>query len=61
MTALALALIAIAAAADEGPLLGFTPEIDFQSGAADTARWYRSRGLLAPRAANEVAGRVESA
>jgi hypothetical protein len=42
-------------------LLGFTPEIDFQSGAADTARWYRSRGLLAPRAANEVAGRVESA
>jgi nucleoside-diphosphate-sugar epimerase len=42
-------------------LLGFTPEIDFQSGAADTARWYRSRGLLAPRAAGEVAGRVESA
>jgi|RhiMethySRZTD1v2_1073278.scaffolds.fasta_scaffold08697_6 nucleoside-diphosphate-sugar epimerase len=42
-------------------LLGFTPEIDFQSGAADTARWYRSRGLLAPRAADEVAGRVESA
>jgi nucleoside-diphosphate-sugar epimerase len=41
-------------------LLGFTPEIDFQSGAADTARWYRSRGLLAPRAAGEVA-RVESA
>jgi hypothetical protein len=41
-------------------LLGFSPEIDFQSGAADTARWYRSRGLLAPRAAGEVA-RVESA
>ena len=42
-------------------LLGFTPEIDFQSGAADTARWYRSRGLLTPRSASEVAGRVESA
>ena len=42
-------------------LLGFTPEIDFQSGAADTARWYRSRGLLAPRATNEVTSRVESA
>jgi dihydroflavonol-4-reductase len=42
-------------------LLSFTPEIDFQSGAADTARWYRSRGLLTPRAAGEVAGRVESA
>jgi nucleoside-diphosphate-sugar epimerase len=41
-------------------LLGFAPEIDFQSGAADTARWYRSRGLLTPRPANEVA-RVESA
>ncbi len=42
-------------------LLGFAPEIDFQSGAADTARWYRSRGLLAPRATNEVTSRVESA
>ena len=41
-------------------LLGFTPEIDFQSGAADTARWYRSRGLLAPRAAGELP-RAESA
>jgi nucleoside-diphosphate-sugar epimerase len=41
-------------------LLGFSPEIDFQSGAADTTRWYRSRGLLAPRTAGEVA-RVESA
>jgi nucleoside-diphosphate-sugar epimerase len=41
-------------------LLGFTPEIDFQSGVADTARWYRSRGLLAQRTAGEV-GRVESA
>ena len=41
-------------------LLGFMPEIDFQSGAADTARWYRSRGLLTPRAAGEVA-RAESA
>ena len=40
-------------------LLGFTPEIDFQSGAADTARWYRSRGLLQSRGAGEVA-RVES-
>jgi dihydroflavonol-4-reductase len=41
-------------------LLGFQPEIDFQSGAADTARWYRARGLLAARPAGEVA-RVESA
>ena len=41
-------------------LLGFTPEIDFQSGAADTARWYRSRGLLTSRAAGEVP-RAESA
>jgi nucleoside-diphosphate-sugar epimerase len=41
-------------------LLAFMPEIDFQSGAADTARWYRSRGLLAARTAGEVA-RVESA
>jgi nucleoside-diphosphate-sugar epimerase len=40
-------------------LLGFSPEIDFQSGAADTARWYRSHGLLPARAAGEVA-RVES-
>lgn len=42
-------------------LLGFMPEIDFLSGAADTARWYRSRGLLASRATSEVARRVESA
>jgi nucleoside-diphosphate-sugar epimerase len=42
-------------------LLGFTPEIDFQSGAADTARWYRSRSLLAARATGEVARSVESA
>jgi nucleoside-diphosphate-sugar epimerase len=42
-------------------LLGFTPEIDFKSGAADTARWYRSRGLLAARATSEATRRVESA
>jgi nucleoside-diphosphate-sugar epimerase len=42
-------------------LLGFTPETDFQSGAADTARWYRSRGLLAARATSEVTRRDESA
>lgn len=41
-------------------LLGFQPEIDFQSGAADTARWYRARGLLSARPASEVA-RIESA
>jgi nucleoside-diphosphate-sugar epimerase len=40
-------------------LLGFTPEIDFLSGAADTARWYRSRGLLGSRVTGEGA-RVES-
>ena len=26
--------------------LGFTPEIEFQYGAADTARWYRAPGLF---------------
>ena len=36
-------------------LLGFQPEIDFLSGAEDTARWYRARGLLPPRAPSEVA------
>jgi dihydroflavonol-4-reductase len=41
-------------------LLGFQPEIDFQSGAADTARWYRARGLLPARRTSEIA-RVESA
>ena len=41
-------------------LLGFHPEIDFLTGAADTARWYRLRGYLAPRASNELA-RPESA
>jgi nucleoside-diphosphate-sugar epimerase len=41
-------------------LLGFQPEIDFLTGAADTARWYRTRGNLAPRANREMA-RVESA
>src|SRR5688572_30545436 len=35
-------------------LLGFTPEIDFLSGAADTARWYRARGLLSSRAPDEA-------
>lgn len=29
-------------------ILGFAPEIDFLTGAADTARWYRTRGYLAP-------------
>jgi nucleoside-diphosphate-sugar epimerase len=41
-------------------LLGFQPEIDFLTGAADTARWYRARGDLAARTSREVA-RVESA
>jgi dihydroflavonol-4-reductase len=41
-------------------LLGFQPEIDFPTGAAETARWYRLRGYLAPRASNELA-RPESA
>lgn len=36
-------------------LLGFQPEIDFVSGAEDTARWYRARGLLPPRVPSEVA------
>jgi len=37
-------------------LLGFQPEIDFASGAADTVRWYRSRGHLAARIAHKVTG-----
>jgi dihydroflavonol-4-reductase len=41
-------------------VLGFQPEIDFLTGAADTARWYRVRGYLEPRANREIA-RVESA
>ena len=41
-------------------LLGFQPEIDFPAGAADTARWYRLRGFLAPRTSDELA-RPESA
>lgn len=36
-------------------VLGFQPEVDFLSGAADTARWYRARGLLTPRVAHEIA------
>jgi dihydroflavonol-4-reductase len=36
-------------------VLGFQPEIDFLSGAADTARWYRARGLLTPRLSHEIA------
>jgi nucleoside-diphosphate-sugar epimerase len=36
-------------------LLGFQPEIDFLSGAQDTARWYRAHGLLPARVPNEVA------
>ena len=36
-------------------LLGFQPEIDFLSGAADTARWYRARGYLPARMSHEVA------
>lgn len=35
--------------------LGFAPEIDFLSGAADTARWYRARGALTPAAPEQVA------
>jgi dihydroflavonol-4-reductase len=35
-------------------VLGFQPEIDFFSGAADTARWYRARGHLPSRLAHEV-------
>ncbi len=36
-------------------VLGFTPEIDFRDGAADTARWYRLRGLLPTHAGAEFA------
>lgn len=36
-------------------LLGFQPEIDFLSGAQDTARWYRAHGFLPARIPNEVA------
>lgn len=35
--------------------LGFQSEIDFLSGAADTARWYRARGLLSARVPHAVA------
>ena len=35
--------------------LGFQPEIDFFTGAADTARWYRARGYLPARLTHEVA------
>ncbi len=35
--------------------LGFQPEIDLQAGMRDTAKWYRSRGLLGSRRATEVA------
>jgi dihydroflavonol-4-reductase len=41
-------------------VLGFQPEITFHAGAADTAAWYRSRGLLSSREPSEVA-RTESA
>lgn len=41
-------------------VLGFQPEITFHAGAADTAAWYRSRGLLSTREPTEVA-RTESA
>lgn len=41
-------------------LLGFQPEIDFATGAADTVRWYRARGFLPQREAHEVP-RAESA
>ncbi len=37
-------------------LLGFQPEIDFATGAADTVRWYRARGYLSQRHAHEVPG-----
>lgn len=36
-------------------VLGFQPEIDFLSGAADTARWYRARGYLPARVTHNVA------
>lgn len=35
-------------------LLGFHPEIDFASGALDTARWYRARGYLQQRQRHDV-------
>lgn len=38
-------------------LLGFTPAIDFRTGAADTVSWYRARGLLPRPAVTEVADR----
>jgi nucleoside-diphosphate-sugar epimerase len=41
-------------------LLGFHPEIDFSTGAADTVRWYRARGFLPRREAHEIPG-TESA
>lgn len=36
-------------------VMGFQPEVDFLTGAAETARWYRARGLLSPRVAQEIA------
>lgn len=38
-------------------LLGFTPAIDFRTGAADTVSWYRGRGMLPRSTATEVADR----
>lgn len=35
-------------------LLDFRPEIDFASGALDTAQWYRARGYLPQRQRHEV-------
>lgn len=37
-------------------LLAFQPEIDFRTGARDTAGWYRARGLLPRQAAPQAAG-----
>jgi nucleoside-diphosphate-sugar epimerase len=36
-------------------LLGFTPEIDFLTGASDTVRWYRAQGLLAATTSGKAA------
>lgn len=36
-------------------VLGFRADIDFQTGAAETARWYRARGLLPMPAATRIA------
>jgi dihydroflavonol-4-reductase len=40
-------------------VLGFQPDITFHAGAADTAAWYRSRGLLSTREPTEAV-RIES-